>query len=174
MAEKDLIENETKKKGNFAYQDVEAAVGKMMTPTVKKLLEESYHVDMAEVLPVIHQNNPRAKDDTIEKYAQRCIEVALATQVQKNAVEKIEEKRGKKEERKVDLKGEEPKKEEPEQDIDTDPDGIFKQASEMQKKFVLTMLKAPFKIIAALAEEHKMATIIKDGKTATVVNLDEK
>ena len=80
--ERKVAENadvEKKKVKRFAYQDVETTVGKMMTPSVKKLLEEDYKIDMATVLPIIHQSSPALdENETVEQYSRRCIESALA------------------------------------------------------------------------------------------------
>ena len=173
--EKKVTENadaEKNKKG-FAYNDVEAAVNKMMTPTVKKVLEDRYHVDMAAMLPVIHQNSTAIEGDTIEAYAQRCIEAALASQVQQTAVEKIEEKRGKKEVAKVELDEETaPKKDETPEPTKEGGD-IYKEADEIQKRIVLAMLGLPFKMIKAIVEDKKIATVFNKDNTASVVQLSK-
>ena len=160
-----------KKVKRFAYQDVEATVGKMMTPSVKKLLEEDYKVDMATVLPVIHQSCPALdENETVEQYSRRCIESALAMQVQRKDVEFIESRRGKKDAVVVNVEDEAKKQQEEPEMGDNEGADIYAQANEAQTRIVLMMLGMPFKVLAALVEEENVAAKF-NGKKAAVVDL---
>lgn len=162
---------EKKKVKRFAYQDVEASVSKMMTPSVKKLLEEDYKIDMATVLPVIHQSSPALdENETIEQYSRRCIESALAMQVQRAGVNYIESKRGKKDAVVVDVEDAAKKQQEEPEMSDNEGADIYAQANAAQTKIVLMMLGMPFKVLAALVEEENIAAKF-NGKKAAIVEL---
>lgn len=173
--ERKVAENadaEKKKVKRFAYQDVEAAVSKMMTPSVKKLLEEDYKIDMAAVLPLIHQSSPALdENETVEQYSRRCIESALAMEAQKRLVDGVEKTRGKKDAVVVDVEDAAKKQqaEEPEMG-DNEGADIYEQANAAQTRIVLMMLGMPFKVLAALVEEEKAAAKLI-GKKAAVVDL---
>lgn len=163
-----MADEKKKNVRRFAYQDVEATVGKMMTPSVKKLLEEDYKVDMATVLPVIHQSCPALdENETVEQYSRRCIESALVMQEQRKAVEHIENIRGKKQPVVVDLKNAAKKKEEPEKD-NTEGAEVYAQANEVQKRFVMKMFGLSFKLITALVEDNNAAVKLNGDKAELV------
>ena len=172
--ERKVAENadvEKKKVKRFAYQDVETTVGKMMTPSVKKLLEEDYKIDMATVLPIIHQSSPALdENETVEQYSRRCIESALAMQVQRSDVNYIESKRGKKDAVVVDVEDAAKKQQEELEMGDNEGADIYAQANAAQTKIVLMMLGMPFKVLAALVEEENIAAKF-NGKKAAVVEL---
>lgn len=174
--EKKITENADveKNKNGFAYNDVEAAVNKMMTPNVRRYLDK-VGVDMTTALPMFYQNSVNKPDETLEGYAQRCIEVSLALRVQQVCIDSLNANGKDRDVMDVELPKEssEPKKEDTEPKEVKEGEDVFKAGNDAQLEFVKLMLGAPLKIIAGVIEDRNVVVTAK-GSVARVSKVSHK
>lgn len=157
---------EEKKESRFEYAQVEGAVKQLMKPNVAQILEKM-EVDVSEFLPMFYEQSEPLENETVDQYALRCIDAALALKTQERY------KTGKLDKTDVPRlsatienpeKNESKGKSEEHESKSSEGASVYEQAADLEKKVIFAVLGMPFKMMQAIAEKNNtITTVNKEG-----------